>query len=124
MLEAQAAGATLASTPLKVVAAGQTDPTIAFVDPTTGVVSLSTRIAVDGTVTVRGEGFAAGAVKLTMDTANGTALASATAAGSPPTFNVSFRFNASGEHTIVATQSVSGESLTAPPVTITAQSIQ
>jgi hypothetical protein len=121
VLVAQANGATLASTPLKIVAGNQTDPTIGFVDPTTGVVWPSTRVAVGNPVTVRGEGFAAGTVKLTTDTPNGAALASANAAGSPPVFNVTFKFNASGDHEIIATESATN--LTAKAA-ITAQSNQ
>jgi len=122
-LAAQSGGQTLASTPIVVVAANHFNPVIHFVDPTTGTVSSSTRIGVDGSLTVRGEGFSAGAVKLTLDTATGATLTMVNAAGSPPVFNTTFRFNYAGTHAIVASQSAGSNKLQAT-ATVTAQQIQ
>ncbi len=123
MLVAQSGGQTLASTPIVVVAANHFNPVIQFVDPTTGTVSSSTRIGVDGSLTVRGEGFNAGPVKLTLDTATGATLTTVNAAGSPPVFNTTFRFNYAGTHAIVASQSAGSNKLQAT-ATVTAQQIQ
>jgi hypothetical protein len=103
-LVAERGGADEASAPLTVVTSGQLTPTIQFVDQVTGTTSSSSRVIVGNKVFVRGEGFAQGPVKLSLDTLNGTVLSTATASGSPPMFQVTFPFTVAGKHQIIASQ--------------------
>jgi hypothetical protein len=75
-----------------------------FVDQVTGTTSSSSRVILGNKVFVRGEGFAQGPVKLSLDTLNGTVLSTATASGSPPMFQVTFPFTVAGKHQIIASQ--------------------
>jgi hypothetical protein len=124
-LVAERSGAIEASAPLSIVAAGgQFTPEIKFIDRNLGTSSSSERVTVGNNITVRGEGFASGPVKLSLDTLRGTVLATPVASGSPPTFQVTFLYNAAaGDHKIVASQSHNGEVLQATG-TIQAEIIQ
>jgi len=109
-LVAERSGSIEATTPLTVVVAGQFTPVIKFIDPSLGTSSSSGRVTVGGNITIRGEGFASGPVTISLDTLNGTRLATAVASGSPTRFQVTFQYNAAaGKHQIVASQSQGGK---------------
>jgi hypothetical protein len=105
-LVAERSGAIEASTPITIVKAGQFAPLIRFIEPTLGTSSSTERVTVGNNLTVRGEGFASGPVRISLDTLDGTVLATATASGTPSIFQVTFPYNgAPGAHQIVASQS-------------------
>jgi hypothetical protein len=121
-LVAERSGAIEATAPLMVVKVGQFTPVIKFIDRTLGTSSSSERVGVGDNITIRGEGFASGPVRISLDTLNGTALATAVATGSPTMFEVTFQYNAAtGNHQIVASQTQGGRVLQATG-TIDAQS--
>jgi hypothetical protein len=102
-----------ASTAVTVIGTGQNlQPVIQVIDPQTNQVYTS---AEEGTAfTLRGSGFSAGQVNLTLDTASGQALGFASA-GADGTFQVKLTMpmGTTGNRTLVATESVNGQSIQA-----------
>jgi len=106
-----------ASTVVTVIGSGQgVKPVIQIVDPQTNQAITG---LMEGTLfTLRGQGFSAGQVNITLDTASGQALGFASAAADG-TFQVklSVPFGSTGNHTLVATQATSGQTLQATVTT-------
>lgn len=123
-LVAERDGAIQATTPLTIALPGHFTPIIKFIDTSLGTSSSDTRVTVGSNLTIRGEGFASGPVKISLDTPSGAVLATPAASGAPPTFEVTFPYNAAaGDHKIVASQRHNGEVLQATG-TIQAEIIQ
>jgi hypothetical protein len=95
------------------VAAGQTvPPTVEAIDPTTNIVVQS--IIEGEALTLRGAGFRAGTINISIDTAGGQPLGTAT--GDPSgNFQATFKWPAGviGSRNVVAEQTIGGPTLDA-----------
>jgi hypothetical protein len=113
-------GTEIAKTSISVSAACQTR--IELINPETE--TLSSGAIVTYPVTVRGDGFEAGTVDLYIDGPSGTQLGSVVIS-SGTSFQATFIWplTAAGTHELVAQETVGGQTLTAPPITVTAENL-
>lgn len=112
-LLARAGGEVVASTPIEVLAPGVSHTLLYFVNPITKKLQTSAQIIAGSAVTLQGDGFPIGDVKFSLDSVNGPLLYFTRSQGPANSFQVTFPITAVGQHKVVASQVISGQTKTA-----------
>jgi hypothetical protein len=119
-LTAQQSGTVVASTSVTVYGATQTaQPLLQRIDPSSGRV-LGPNWLAGQSVTVRGEGFAAGGTAtVSLNGASSSVQVATAPVGSDSSFKATFTSSNSGTFQLVATEPSGGGTISSPPLTVT-----